>query len=275
MSALLVLNAVLLAWRLVAVLHAFFDRRYPGRSGRLGAVGLAAMIAFVAAPHVLANSWGSAAQATFAQVFSGQLVLGAGSDALGGAGRAPASRERINLLIIGIDKVDGRTATLTDTIMVVSIDPVGETVSMLSVPRDLIGVPLGDGDTFAPKLNALYSYAERHPERFPDGGVRALENAVGALLGIEIHYYAMMDFTGFVQMVDAVGGLDINVTRGFYDPMYDGYGFQNGMGWGVEPGPHHFNGLEALAYARARKGETETDFTRQARQQEILLALRR
>jgi len=160
--------------------------------------------------------------------------------------------------------------------MVASIDPVGETVTLVSLPRDLVRVPLGDGNVFGPKINSLMAYADRHPETFPEGGMRALEDAVGALLGIRIHYYAQIDFYGFVKLVDAVGGVDINVTNGFYDDMYDGLGI-NAMGvngWGVEPGPNHFNGWEALAYARARKADGESDFTRAARQQEVLLALK-
>jgi LCP family protein required for cell wall assembly len=273
MTALLVLNGVVLVWRVGAVLHAFFDRRYPARSGRLGGVGVAVLVALVIAPHLLAHGWGTAANSTFQRVFSGNLALAEGSGALPAGARDPGFSERINMLIIGIDKTPDRTATLTDTMMVLSVDPVGETVSMLSLPRDVVDVPLGNGDRYTAKLNSLYSYADRHPEEFPDGGLRALEDAIGALLGIPIHYYALMDFVGFVKMVDAVGGVDLDVARGFYDPEYDGYGFQ-GMGWGIEPGLHHFNGFEALAYARARKGATETDFTRAARQQEILLALR-
>ena len=74
--------------------------------------------------------------------------------------------------------------------IVASLDPVGHTVSMVSVPRDLVNVPLGNGDVLGPKLNSLMSYAERHPDEFPKGGVRALQDAVGALLDIDIQYYA-------------------------------------------------------------------------------------
>ena len=84
------------------------------------------------------------------------------------------------------------------------------------------------------------------------------------------------DFFGFVKLVDAVGGVDVDVKKGFYDAQYDGMGINiwPKMGWGVTTGPHHFNGFEALAYARARHADGESDFTRAARQQEILLALR-
>jgi LCP family protein required for cell wall assembly len=150
---------------------------------------------------------------------------------------------------------------------------VGHTVSLLSVPRDMVGTPLGDGNVFAPKLNSLMSYADRHPKDFPEGGIRALENALGAMLGIQIHYYARIDFVGFIKMVDAVGGVDLTVPHEFVDPTYDGYGFKT-RGYTITAGPHHFDGINALAYARSRKAVTESDFTRQARQQQILIALR-
>jgi len=275
MGTLLTLNFVILAWRLGSVGHAFFDGRYARRSGRAGAAGLALVLLAVVIPHGIANSWGTAAQATFAQVFQGDRANGPGQPAAARQ-HEPGQDERMNILVIGIDKTPKRSATLSDTMMVASIDPVGGTVTLVSLPRDLVRVPLGDGNVFGPKLNSLMAYADRHPETFPQGGIRALEDAVGALLGIDIHYYAQIDFYGFVKLVDAVGGVDVNVTTGFYDDQYDGLGINRvGVnGWGVEAGPNHFNGWEALAYARARKAEGESDFTRAARQQEVLLAIR-
>jgi LCP family protein required for cell wall assembly len=157
--------------------------------------------------------------------------------------------------------------------MVASLDRTLGSVSLVSVPRDLVDVPLGNGDVYGPKLNSLLGYAERHPEEFPDGPVRTLENAVGALLGIRIHYYATLDFNGFADLVDAVGGVVVNVKKGFEDPTYDGYGL-DGRGWSIEPGRHLLDGPNALAYARSRKALGESDFTRQDRQQQILVALR-
>ena len=77
-----------------------------------------------------------------------------------------------------------------------------------------MNVPLGDGDDYGPKLNSLMSYADRHPKDFPKGGLQTLQGAVGELLGIPIHYYATMEFEGFIDMVDAVGGVDIDVPKG-------------------------------------------------------------
>ena len=103
--------------------------------------------------------------------------------------------------------------------------------------------------------------------------MRALEDAIGALLGIPIHYYARLDFAGFIKMVDAVGGVDVTVDRGSRTRRYDGYGVGR-RGFSITAGEHHLDGAEALAYARSRKGVGESDFTRQARQQQILVALR-
>ncbi|MEO8208289.1 MAG: LCP family protein [Chloroflexota bacterium] len=275
MSILLGLNAIVLVWRIVSVVHAFFDGRYVPKPGRVGTVGLIAILVAVLAPHALANAWGTAAQAAFASVFTNES--GPDGPDPGFIDRGPAGNERINILIVGVDSAPGRTETLTDSLMVVSVDPVGKTISMASMPRDLVGVPLGNGNTFSPKINSLMSYADRHPEQFPEGGMRSLENAMGALLGIPIHYYAKLDFTGFVKLVDAVGGVDINVKKAFFDPKYDGRGGVNEPGvhgWGVTAGPNHFNGWEALAYARSRYAPGESDFTRAARQQEILLAIK-
>ena len=224
LAALLTLNLILLLFRLLAVGQAFLDTRRPGPTGRTGVVGIAIILLLVVVPHVAAYRYGAAFGDTFARVFA--AGGGPAGDGLAPSrSTGPDADERLNILLLGIDKIPSRTATLSDTMMVASIDPVGKTVSLVSVPRDLIGVPLGNGDNFGPKLNSLLAYADRHPKDFPDGGVQALEDAIGALLGIEIHYYARTEFFGFVDMVDAVGGVDIDVTQGFDDPTYDGFGF--------------------------------------------------
>jgi LCP family protein required for cell wall assembly len=189
------------------------------------------------------------------------------------SGPVPGPGERINVLLIGVDTTPKRGGTLTDTMIVASLDPVGKTISMASIPRDTVSVPLGDGDEFGPKINSLYGYAKRHPDRFPQGPERALEDAIGALLDIPIHYYARLDFDGFIEIIDAVGGIDLKVKRGFSDPDYDGIGL-DGRGFSIEPGRQHLSGAEALAYARVRKAAGQTDFSRAARQQQILVALK-
>jgi LCP family protein required for cell wall assembly len=270
LGALLTLNLLVLAWRLVAVGQAFLDTRRAGPTGRAGVIGILVILVLVALPHLAVYRYGTILGDTFARVFTDE---GLGGEAAAATGPRPGSGERINVLLVGIDAKRDRTATLTDTMMVVSLDPVGRSASLLSVPRDLIDVPLGNGDRFGPKLNSLLGYADRHPDEFPDGGMRALEDAVGALLDVPIHYYARIDFEGFMTMVDAVGGVDVEVARGFEDPGYDGVGF-DARGWSITAGRHHLDGANALAYARSRKAAGESDFTRAARQQQILVAMR-
>ena len=199
-------------------------------------------------------------------------TLGDGGEAIG---PVPGSGERINVLLVGVDATPDRSATLTDTMMVISLDPVGKTASMVSIPRDMVFVPLGNGDDYGPKINSLLGFAERNPEMFPNGPMRALQDAIGALLGIPIHYYARIDFEGFINMVDAVGGVDIRVRKDMEDPSYDGFGTEPKVrGWSIEKGRHRLDGVNALAYARVRKVAGESDFTRAARQQEVLVAMR-
>ena len=272
LGTVLTLNVLIALWRLVASLQAFLDTRWSGPTGRLGAIGMVVIAVAIVAPHFLVFQYGRALGDTFGSIFEGP-VLAASSHTQRAVRPAPKDGQRINILIVGVDSTPKRNATLTDTMIVASLDPVGGSVSMVSIPRDLINVPLGSGDVYGPKLNSLMSYAGRHPEAFPSGGMGALQDAASALLGIPIHYYATMDMAGFVKMIDAVGGVDINVKRGFEDPTYDGYGTDK-RGYTITAGPHHLNGTEALAYARSRKAKGESDFSRAARQQSIIAALR-
>ena len=182
---------------------------------------------------------------------------------------------RLNILLIGIDSGVGRRTANTDTMIVASLDPVTQTVSMLSIPRDMVNVPLPDGSVYAPKLNGLDSYARHHPSKYPgsDGtGHDVLMAAIGTLLDMKIDYYASVSLGGFVNVVNTLGGVDVSVTRSMCDPGYTEYGFDNGFS--IKAGLRHLNGLQALAYARIRKAPGESDFTRAARQQEVISGLR-
>lgn len=268
LGTLLALNLLVLAWRLLSVGQAFLDTRRHGPAGRMGVTGIVVIGLLVALPHLVVYRYGTILGDTFEAIFTGEGLSGEA-----GSGPEPGDGKRINILLIGVDAVADRTATLTDTMMVASLDPVGPSVSLLSVPRDLVNTPLGNGDVYGPKLNSLLGYADRHPEDFPDGGVRALQDAIGALLDIPIHYYARVEFEGFITMVDAVGGVDVTVAKGLEDPGYDGFGFDR-RGFSITEGEHHLDGATALAYARSRKAAGESDFTRAARQQQILVAMR-
>lgn len=265
LGTVLVLNALMLVWRLVAVVQAFADTKYRARPSGRALAWLAAIVLFVAIPHLYAGWVGSSAFDNFKRVFGT-----AAKDPRATPG--PAANERLNVLLMGVDSAAGRSQALTDTLIVVSVDSVGRTVSLISIPRDLVGVPLGNGNTYAPKINSLLGFANRNRSEFKGGGAPALQRAVGALLGVPIHYYARVNLAGFVRMVNAVGGVDVDVQRALSDPNYGGFGV--GPGWSIATGSHHLDGANALAYSRIRKSPGESDFTRADRQQEVLLAVR-
>ena len=180
---------------------------------------------------------------------------------------------RVNMLMIGVDSAENRNTMLTDTMIVVSVDPEAGDIAMVSFPRDIADFPLPDGRTFRGKLNSLYAWAWHRPKEFPDGPLGTLAGAVGHLLGIPIHYYAAIDLAGFERMVDAVGGVTVDNPKQINDPTY---AWPNGKrGFVLSPGKHRLDGQTALAYVRTRKGAGDSDFSRARRQQQVLLALRR
>jgi LCP family protein required for cell wall assembly len=267
---LLILQGLVLVWRALAVLAAINDPRMPSYKPR-DLLPVTLLLLFVLVPQLLLG-------------YTTALVRGASQEifetSIRGQDRQPITappdwqRERINVLLLGIDANSRRTQALTDTIIVASADPTGKSVSMLSIPRDLVDVPLPNGDIYRPKINSLVSYVDRNPDEFgwaQGDGVRALAGAVGTLLDVPIHYYARINLDGFVRMVDTLDGIDVRVTKALEDPTYGSYGLR---GFRVRPGPRHFDGPHALAYARIRRASGESDFTRAVRQQQVLVAIR-
>lgn len=186
----------------------------------------------------------------------------------------PTASSRINVLFTGVDSGNGRDHALTDTMLVASIDPDTKTVTLVSFPRDIAQFKLYNGGTFSGKLNSLMTYARLHPKQFPDGAVTSLTKQLGYLLGVPIDYYAAINLDGFKQMVDLVGGVDITYDRDILDPTYN---WEDGApsGFFLKAGKHHLDGRRALAFVRSRKGAGDNDFTRAARQQILLIALRK
>ena len=157
--------------------------------------------------------------------------------------------------------------------IVASLDPISNTVSMVSVPRDLVDAPLPDGRTFHPKINELVSYVHRYPGKFPGAtsGQAVLAASLGTLLNVHIDGWAQVNLPGFVKVIDAIGGVDVTVRSALCDYRYREYGFN---GFAILPGHYHLDGQAALAYARIRHSAGESDFTRAARQGEIVVAAR-
>ena len=189
---------------------------------------------------------------------------------------APASEEpsnRITVLLTGIDKSELRVHALTDTLLVVSVDPDTGKTAMVSFPRDIARFTMSNGDFYPRKINALMSEANQHPDRFPEGGLPTLQRELGYLLGVPIQYYAAIDLDGFADLIDEVGGVDIDNPRAINDPSYGGW-TDGRVGFRLSAGPHHLDGQAALAYARSRRGSGDNDFTRARRQQQLITALR-
>jgi polyisoprenyl-teichoic acid--peptidoglycan teichoic acid transferase len=179
---------------------------------------------------------------------------------------------RINLLLLGIDRRNGTGwAYRTDTIIVATADPQTRAAGMLSIPRDLqLAIP-GYGED---RINTANVYGYRQNKA--DGGPALLRATVEANFGIPIDGYLMVDFQTFEKIVDALGGIDVNVPKPLHDTRYpdpkpgDPYAFKTIH---FDPGWQHMDGKRALEYARSRM--STTDFDRARRQQLILLAIRK
>jgi LCP family protein required for cell wall assembly len=198
-----------------------------------------------------------------------------GSSLPSAAPTATADQPRINILLTGIDSDENRTHALTDTLLVVSIDPETGDVAMISFPRDIARFPTPDGKTYQGKINSLMSYADRHQDKYPAGGMAALTAEIGYLLGAKVDYYASVDLDGFRKLIDRVGGVTVDVTTAINDPAYGGWDQPGRIGFKLSAGRHTLDGETALAYVRSRKGVGDSDFSRARRQQQLLVALQR
>ena len=178
---------------------------------------------------------------------------------------------RTNLLLMGIDRRGGTDwAYRADTIMVVGLDPEGRAAAMLSIPRDLqLQIP-GHGQD---RINTANVYGYLHD--YPGGGPALLQDTVEANFGIPIAGYLMLDFHAFEQIVDALGGIDVEVKSPLHDTRYpdprpgDPHAYTTVH---FDAGLQHMDGRRALQYARSRM--STSDFDRARRQQQILLAIR-
>ncbi|MGC9333716.1 MAG: LCP family protein [Anaerolineae bacterium] len=178
---------------------------------------------------------------------------------------------RLNLLLVGIDRRSGTGWTYrTDTLMVVTMDPGDRSAGILSIPRDLqIPIP-GQGSD---RINTANVYGYR--QDYPGGGPGLLKATVEANFGIPIDGYLMVDFDTFVRIVDALGGIDLDVPKALHDTRYpdprpgDPHAFKTIH---FDAGLQHMDGQRALQYARSRM--STSDFDRAKRQQQIVVALR-
>ena len=171
---------------------------------------------------------------------------------------------RVNILVMGLDYRDweGEGPSRTDTMMLLTMDPVSRTAGMLSIPRDLwVNVPGFDYG----KINTAYYLGELY--NLPGGGPGLAEQTVEELLGVNINYYAQIDFSAFENFIDQIGGIDVEVP---YELTVDPIGPGNTVT--LQAGLQHLDGPTALAYARNRD-TFGADFDRADRQQQVILAI--
>ncbi len=195
-----------------------------------------------------------------------------------------ATDGRLNVLLIGGDAGPGRTGLRTDSMILLTVDLKTARAALFGFPRNLVNVPLPPKyqslfkcKCFPDLLNALYRYAQSRPDVFPGNGVtrgyRALSDTIGYLANVKIDGVVSVDLNGFVKVVDALGGLWINVPYRIYDRAYpkeDGSGTKVLI---INPGYQRLNGSMALAFARTR--HQDSDYGRMQRQQLTLLAIRK
>jgi polyisoprenyl-teichoic acid--peptidoglycan teichoic acid transferase len=178
----------------------------------------------------------------------------------------------VNFLLIGSATYDSpNNPGLTDTLILVSVNRTAGTVSLLSIPRDLyVYIP----GWRMHKINTAYFHAEN--SGLEGGGISLLRETIRYNLGFEIDFYARVDFNGFMQIIDALGGLDLSVDCAIQDwrliePGMDPRIEDNWEMFTLPMGVHRMNGDLALWYVRSRRSSNELD--RGRRQQDVIRAL--
>jgi len=191
---------------------------------------------------------------------------------------------RLNILLIGGDAGPGRYGLRTDTMILLTVDLTSARAAMFGIPRNLLKVPLPApyaaayrGGVYPDLLNAFWRAAQLGPEEWPGNdktqGYRALSAAVGNITGVSVDGVVSVDLNGFVRLVDALGGIEINVPYRIFDRYYPK---EDGSGTRVLeilPGVQRLDGSTALAFARSR--HQDSDYGRMSRQQILLVAVRK
>lgn len=179
-------------------------------------------------------------------------------------------KSRINILLLALDvsprrQSEGQGSPLSDTMILVTIDPATRTVGAMSIRRDLwVKIPGFDYS----KINAAYKLGEDY--QVEGGGAQLAMDTVSDLLGVPVNFYARVDFQAFETLIDEIGGVSITLTQ----PMLlDWKG--NGNKFTIEPGTYIMPGNYTLAYARTRdEAYGDGDFARGSRQMEVIMAIR-
>jgi LCP family protein required for cell wall assembly len=190
--------------------------------------------------------------------------------------------DRVNVLLLGGDAGPFRYSLRTDSMILVSVDPKTGDSAMISIPRALQHIPFPPDTPLAKQFpkgfdglaNAIYPYvANNHRDLAgggDDAGALAIKQGIAQLTGLPIQYYVLVDMKGFVTIVDALGGIDINVLHRVPSAGNPGDAKHKVPAF-IEAGPQHMDGTLALDYARTR--EADSDYKRMGRQRCVLAAV--
>ncbi len=297
-AVLLVVGA--LGWAGTVVLTAVTARPRPMTGTQRGALaGFTALMCLVLAAPVAVGLWYIGAHtAAVDKIFVPSADGPAATERPNMEEEDPwAHLERVNVLLLGSDAGDNREGLRTDSMIVASVDTQSGDMVMFSVPRNLEDVPIPASLPLAQKwpngydcgaeclMNGIWTEAEAHAEEHPglypgdtEPGLVATREVLSAVLGLPIQHTVIVNLAGFQDLVDAMGGVHINVQErvpmggvNATDAQGNTYlvpGTENG--W-IEEGPQHLNGRQALWYARSRV--TTDDFSRMRRQRCVVAAL--
>ena len=279
LAAAVAIVAVALLWIVVIVAShlALRRERLTGGQRVLSVVLVTALMALVAVPAATAAQYTMTSRSLLQTVFGEDGRTGPGADTA--AADPWADLPRVNVLLVGADTGDDRTGTRPDTIMVASIDTTtGDTV-LFSLPRQLEDIPFESGSAAAQAwpdaceangdggcmLNATWLFGEQNPDLFPGAdnpGLAATREAAGSVVGLPIHYDAVVDLKGFEDLVNAMGGLTIDVPRDI--PIGGGTNVATGRkykitGWIRKGEDQTLDGYQALWFARSREGSDNNE----------------
>ncbi len=207
--------------------------------------------------------------------------------------KVKTENKRLNILLLGVGGENHDGPNLTDTIIVASISPQNDKVTLISLPRDF-WVP-----DLRARINTAYTYGEEKKE---GGGITLIQAVIKKITGLPIDYTLKIDFSGFVQAVDLLGGLDVDVEKAFDDYEYPIDGMENDPCGHEEEelealatassqleafpcryehihfdkGIQHMDGSTALKFVRSRhaKGDEGSDFARSKRQEKVIKAFK-
>ena len=198
---------------------------------------------------------------------------------------------RYNILLLGGDAGEDRWGLRPDSISVVSVDAETGQASMIGVPRNLENTPFSEGSPLWQEfptgydcghdclISFLYTHGNNNPELYPDAaaissdaGIEAMRDAVEGATGLTLQYYVLIDMAGFAHLIDALGGVSIDVQERvpIATAMDRNGNFLDLMGW-IEPGVQTMSGDTALWYARSRI--STTDYDRMQRQRQVQQAI--